>query len=316
MATPLAARPPLRPSLSPAILGVTIRTRRKDADHVIKLFASDLDGTLLNLSHDVDRTILSSIREACDHGRHFMIATGRCMRSNACFGFDDLPVDIACANGALVYDATGNLLHHDLLDHDFLAELLETFPDVPFALIATDHTYVTASEATFQAANTPRGLLASLAFRGMRHGGGGPAGEFVFDVTAEQALSCQVCKANARTGNPDTSRRLEAFLAAHSDVVTNAPFRPSMFEITNEGVDKGSAVAWLADDLGISHDEVAVYGDGGNDVAMLSRFDHAYVTSCATPDARAVACGSVGSNVLHAVPRHVMRTLRDDERER
>ena len=281
---------------------------------MIRLFASDLDGTLLNLTHDVDHTILSSVREVCDQGRHFAIATGRCMRSSASFGFDDLPVSVVCANGSLVYDADGTLIHHDLLDRAFLEELLSAFPALPFAFIATDHTYVTASMATFQASNTPPNPFAALAMRGMRRSrGAGSANEYVFDASADDVLSRQVCKANVRTTDAETRRSLESFLAAHADTVTNAPFRPFLFEITNRGVDKGTAVAWLADYLGISPDEVAVYGDGGNDVAMLSRFAHAYVTSCATDEARAVATASVGSNALHAVPRHMLRTLRKSE---
>lgn len=281
---------------------------------VIRLFASDLDGTLLNIAHGVDRTILSSVREVCDCDRHFAIATGRCMRSSASFGFAGLPVSVICANGSLVYDADGALIHHDLLDRAFLEELLSAFPKLPFAFIATDHTYVTASMATFQASNTPPNPFAALAMRGMRHNRGAEsANEYVFGVSASDVLSHQVCKVNVRTPDAETRHGLESFLAACADTVTNAPFRPSLFEITNRGVDKGAAVAWLADYLGVSPDEVAVYGDGGNDVAMLSRFDHAYVTSCATDDARAAASTCVGSNVLHAVPRHMLRTLRESE---
>jgi|GEM_PF-73450 len=280
---------------------------------VIRLFASDLDGTLLNVTHGVDRTILSSVREVCDQGRHFAIATGRCVRASTYLGFDGLPVSVVCANGSLVYDADGALIHHSLLDRTFLEELLSTFPGLPFAFIATDRTYVTASMDTFQASNTPPNPFVALAMRGMRRGrGSGPAGEFVFDASATEVLSHQICKANIRTSDAGTRRQLESFLAAHADTVTNAPFRPSLFEITSRGVDKGVAVAWLADYLGVPHDEVAVYGDGGNDVAMLSRFAHAYVTSCATEDARAAATASVGSNALHAVPRHMLRTLGED----
>ncbi|MDD3485341.1 MAG: HAD family hydrolase [Atopobiaceae bacterium] len=283
---------------------------------MIRLFASDLDGTLLNVVHDVDRAILGSVAETCEQGCHFVIATCRCMRSNECFGFQDIPVDIACSNGSLIYDAKGTLLDHSRIDQSFLEELLATFPDLPFACIACDHTYVTASERTFQSTNTPPNPLAAVAMRGMRksrveHA----AGEYVFDATASQVLSHEVCKVNVRVPDAERHHRLEAFLADHADTVTDAPFRPSLFEITNVGVNKGSAVAWLADHLDIPEDEVAVYGDGGNDVTMLERFDHAYVTSCATDEARAAATSVVGSNVLHAVPRHLRRTLRQNAQE-
>ena len=57
---------------------------------MIKLFASDLDGTLLNLLHDTDRTIRDAIREVTASGAHFSVATGRTMRTSQDFGFSGL----------------------------------------------------------------------------------------------------------------------------------------------------------------------------------------------------------------------------------
>lgn len=88
-----------------------------------------------------------------------------------------------------------------------------------------------------------------------------------------------VCKVNCRVPDSDMERELHAFLAEHADAVVNAPFNPAMFEITDRACNKGESVAWLANYLGFSEDEVAVYGDGGNDIVMLDRFEHAYATS-------------------------------------
>jgi hypothetical protein len=58
--------------------------------------------------------------------------------------------------------------------------------------------------------------------------------------------------------------------------------------------------------------QVAVYGDGGNDVAMLRRFSRSYAPAGAMPRARESASRILGSNVLYAVPCHVMATVRDE----
>ena len=73
---------------------------------------------------------------------------------------------------------------------------------------------------------------------------------------------------------------------------------------------KGEALAWLAARLGIAEDEVAVYGDGGNDVVMLERFRHAYATANGSPAAKRAAGTVIGPCATYAVPRHVVRTLR------
>lgn len=59
--------------------------------------------------------------------------------------------------------------------------------------------------------------------------------------------------------------------------------------------------------------EVTVYGYGGNDVVMLERFakyGHAFVTHGATPAAKRAAGQAIGSCIVHAVPRHMLATVR------
>ena len=54
---------------------------------MIKLFACDLDGTLLNWLHATDKVILDAVREITDAGAHIAIATGRTMRTAYDSGF-------------------------------------------------------------------------------------------------------------------------------------------------------------------------------------------------------------------------------------
>ena len=57
---------------------------------------------------------------------------------------------------------------------------------------------------------------------------------------------------------------------------------------------------------------VAVYGDGGNDIVMLDRFEHAYATSNGSDAAKRAAGNVIGNCAAHAVPRHMVATLRND----
>ena len=50
--------------------------------------------------------------------------------------------------------------------------------------------------------------------------------------------------------------------------------------------------------------------DGGNDLAMLARFEHAYATRGASAEAKRAAGNVIGSCALHAVPRHIVATIR------
>lgn len=57
--------------------------------------------------------------------------------------------------------------------------------------------------------------------------------------------------------------------------------------------------------------EVAVYGDGGNDLVMLDRFEHSFATSNASDAAKQAAGTVIGNCAFHAVPKHMLKTLRD-----
>ena len=278
---------------------------------MIKLFASDLDGTLLNAAHLVDPVILSALRTVTDAGAHFAVATGRTMRSTSDFGFRGAPIEAVCSNGSIVLDRESRVIRHRDIDPSFLEELVRSFPQVIFECVGLERTYVTASYEEQQASFASDGGLASqvkmaaLRFRRRRM-----RSECEYGCSIGDVLSRDICKVNARVADPALDAELRAFLAENERTVTNAPFSPVMFEITAAGVDKGEALGWLAGYLGIAPEEVAVYGDGGNDIAMLGRFEHSYATSNGSEAAKRAASAVIGSCALHAVPRHMVATVR------
>lgn len=285
---------------------------------MIRLFASDLDGTLLGALHEVSAPVRAAVREVAAGGAHFAIATGRTFRTSDDFGFDGLPCEVVSANGAIVLDRDGHVVRFAVMDPAVIEELLTAFPEAPFMCIGREHSYVRGSREAYDAGyDATRGVVRRamdvVRTRAMRRGQVSHPGERVFDCSVADVLSHDICKVNCRLADAGLSREISAFVAEHGDAIVDAPFSPVMFEITPTGVDKGASVAWLADYLGIPHDEVAVYGDGGNDVAMLERFSafgHAYAPRGACDDARHAANRVLGSNVLYAVPRHMARTVR------
>ena len=66
---------------------------------MIKMFASDLDGTLLNALHEADGTIRRAIRELTEAGLHVVPATGRSTLPIGEHGFTGLALDACCSNG-------------------------------------------------------------------------------------------------------------------------------------------------------------------------------------------------------------------------
>lgn len=280
---------------------------------MIKLFASDLDGTLLNGLHETDRTIRGAIKTAIELGAHVVPATGRSVLPMGDHGFTGLKIDAVCANGSIVRGQNGELLKAFTVDPAFVEELLRAFPQICFDCCTPDGMFSSGSYEMHQAGFKRDGLLRRIVMRGMRARGGAHEEQF-FDQSLSSILSHEVCKINCRVTSEELDRELKVFLADHADTVVNAPFDPVMFEITDKDCNKGESVAWLGRYYGIGEDEIAVYGDGGNDLVMLSRFRHSYATANGSDEAKAAASATIGRCEFHAVPRHILKTLRSQQR--
>jgi hypothetical protein len=67
-------------------------------------------------------------------------------------------------------------------------------------------------------------------------------------------------------------------------------------EITKKGINKGNALDTLLAKLGISNEEVAVFGDSENDLSMLTGRRYSFAMANALPKAKSVATYSTRSN--------------------
>lgn len=277
---------------------------------MINLFACDLDGTLLNLMHNTDDTIRKALREITATGARFAVATGRTMHDARDIDCAGIPMDLIGSNGSIVRSGTGELLKTFPIDPAALEALLTELPNICFECVTAEGTYVTGTreerEEGFKSDHPVRRII----MRGMRGRNGFPVDTMYFSQGLSEIMKHEVCKINCRVADEGLKRALVDYLDAHKKEVVDAPFAPRMFEITGADVNKGTAVAWLAEHYGISEDEVAVYGDGGNDIAMLKRFAHSYAPHGASEPAKRAASAVIGRCALHAVSKHMVATVR------
>ena len=79
---------------------------------------------------------------------------------------------------------------------------------------------------------------------------------------------------------------LDQQFARHAEVVQS---HKMFIEIVPQGVNKGSALAWLAQHLGITQHEVMAAGDQGNDVSMVQWAGVGVAMGNAIPDVKQAA---------------------------
>lgn len=267
---------------------------------MIKLFASDLDGTLLNAHHQFDERIVQGIRDLLDRGAYFSIATGRGPKQCT---IPEIENDVykICMNGALILDKDNTIIHMELFPKEVLALLIDEFGDLPFDFVTPEKTYTMHSQDSYVRKKVDINDDEAWKERFMR--------DFLprmkFDASKEEILQDDVCKVNMRIDKHKSYDRFMAFLETHQGHILNAPSSEDLIELTAVNSQKGNAVAILAHYLNVDEDEVAVYGDGGNDLSMLSHFTHSYAPANACLLAKEKARSVIGPAFEYSVIKHM-----------
>jgi Cof subfamily protein (haloacid dehalogenase superfamily) len=270
---------------------------------LIKLIATDLDGTLLRSDGTVSDRSRAALHAAADAGLVVAFVTGRPPR-----WLDPLVdatghVGMAVgANGAVLYDmAREQVLTAHTLDLTLLAELADAirreFPRVQFAVeygngFAAEPGYVHDWEI-----NPPydrRGApIAPPRVGALR------------EILTEPAVKLLA---------KDRAADADAFLAAATVLVGDrATITHSssfgLLEISAPGVTKATGLAELADRHGVAAHEVLAVGDMPNDLPMLQWAGRSYAVANAHPAVVEVADEVVGSNDDDAVAELIEQLL-------
>ena len=105
-----------------------------------------------------------------------------------------------------------------------------------------------------------------------------------------------VVKANVFTGAGEAAAaELVARLNAEVPELDVDRAMPTYSNVMPHGWNKGAAVTWLAERLGVGLDEVLVFGDADNDLPMFAAVENSVAVAGATPEAAAAARWHIGA---------------------
>ena len=253
----------------------------------IKLILTDIDGTILPKGDkQVSPRTVAAFHAALDAG----IAIGPCSGR----GYDWIPPffggDTACCttaiatNGLQIYLEGTKVLERSL-PHEALQQVRAIVADTPHAgLLCFDGGVPLLLEGT-------RADLAQ-AF---------PAyAETCVDADATPAEP--VVKANVFSGGSEQDmRELVARLNAEVAPLDVDHALSHFSNMMVAGWNKGEAVRWVAERLGIGLDEIVIFGDADNDLPMFRVVEHAVAVANATPEASAEARWHIGACADDAV---------------
>jgi Cof subfamily protein (haloacid dehalogenase superfamily) len=262
---------------------------------VIKLVATDLDGTLLRSDGTVSPRTRAALEAAQAAGLLVVFVTGRPARwlDDVVEQTGHLGVAVG-ANGAVIYDLrTEQVVCSHTMDVDTLrliaSELRAAFPDVSYA-VETLSGFAAEPEYIHDWQINPRVD---------RRGNPVPPPPIGDLASITTAPALKLLALDRGTDVDDFLSHAEELLAGRASVTHSSRF--GLLEIAAAGVTKASGLAEVAAQHAITADEVVAIGDMPNDIPMLEWAGRSYAVGNAHPAARAAADAVVGSNEDDAV---------------
>ncbi|MBO4401113.1 MAG: HAD family phosphatase [Selenomonadaceae bacterium] len=222
----------------------------------VKLFVSDIDGTILVSGKKISARNISAIKKMADAGIIVTIATGRMYRAALPIA-QELGVDVPIItyNGALIKSTDGKIIHAQSIPAALVIELTNFFEARGWYLqnYSGDNLfYPVRNEYTelYETAQKISGV--ETGWDGLR--------EKTADVYKLLSIS-----ANAE----ETAARMAAVKAEFGARIDVTKSHPQFTEISCPGVSKASAIKILAQKFGVDRAEVMAIGDSDNDLPML-----------------------------------------------
>ena len=121
---------------------------------MIKLIASDMDGTLLNHNHKIPKENVKLINFAKNQGIEFVVATGRAYyEALPALNEENINCDVISFNGGIVYDKNGNIISITPMvpkDLYYTIEILKSF-DISYQLYTKNTIYTRSIETDINA---------------------------------------------------------------------------------------------------------------------------------------------------------------------
>jgi len=224
----------------------------------IRFLLSDMDGTLLLPDHSLNQRTIEAVRSLREAGVLFSLATGRPPKAML-QQIEALGVDLPTAafNGGTIVNPDGSLLVAHYLPATAALTALALFADLP------DIEVWLFSGGDWLLKDPHRPMVPRE-----QHGLGYPP---VVVESFEPYLE-RIDKIVAASNNAELLIELEAQLLPKVEGQAQVSrSQPIYLDVTAMQANKGAALATLAEFLGVSLEQTAAMGDGGNDPAMFHR---------------------------------------------
>lgn len=264
---------------------------------LIRLVATDLDGTLLNHEWKISRNNIQAIRQALVLGVKVTLATGRMAISSRKYAREiGLDVPIITYHGALVEQAlSGEILYRKVVPVELAAEIVEWLhkKDIHTQIFIKDRVFTRKANDHSEAYAKMSGVRVEEAdlFKLLEQE---PEGlEKILCIGGEDLLK-------------STSEELKEIYGNRLHFTSSNPY---FFDMIDKEVHKGNALKALSERFNIRPEEVMAIGDSINDTEMITFAGLGIAVENAHPSIKKVADYITASNNQDGVAKAIHKFI-------
>lgn len=253
---------------------------------MIKLVATDMDGTLLDENSQVPPETFEIIRELKAQGVHFCVSSGRRYSTLRWF-FAPVAdeIDYVAALGAQVF-ADGRFLDREVFSMRGILRLFRTcqeFDELHLVLYDWEHTFLLDDQSSY-AKELDKDL---------------PNAQRLFDPPSPDV---SIIKAAVCCERPSEIMDMVYVLERElGDIFTFMPSGNTWIDVMPKDISKATGLEAVLSYYGIDSSEVLAFGDSMNDYAILRAVGHPIVMGNARYAVKQIAERVIGTNREHAV---------------
>ena len=291
---------------------------------MIKVIASDMDGTLLGDDHKPAPETLAAVQRACDSGIRFMIATGRNF-PGAMAELKDcgLICDYIVSSGAEVRNPRQQVVAVHPISMELCRTIYEEIKDYPISV-----TFCT--DGNDYKIGTPEEIEESLMLQMHLFFSDLPREELVqtetyqriirstktvSDMDELEAAKVPIYKLFLYSEDKGMLGELKQRLEQNKEIAVASSF-PTNLEITDVKAQKGPVLKEYIESLGYNMDEVMALGDSLNDLSMIEMdFGATVAMANAEPEVKDAAKYITKSNTEFGVAYAIDRLLENQRAE-
>ena len=276
----------------------------------MKLFITDLDGTLLTTEGTLSTRSRQGLEEILAAGVHFTIATARSVFSMKDILGSDIPftLPVVAFNGAFVscfHTGSHHVVHHLSKEHcHTLYQMILDFNLKPFI-----STYA-GEDKLYHDTIINEGMQWYKDDR-LTRGDSRLRDSFCIDsIFAEQVVCI-----NTIARKEELIPLARAIEATFGDTVTihffENHYSPGWYWLTAHDTDatKASGCRWLCEHLSLTPEDITVFGDNNNDISMFQLAGKSVAVDNATPELKKHADIVIDSNDSDAVIDYILSEL-------